>query len=86
MEPETAVGVVCVGGVRRPGAGASVVVAASVDVAAGRALRVGGALSSFRGRRAGRRLAEDDALVAAVAPIAAKGLPAECADPLDERR
>ena len=70
----------------RPGAGASVVVAASVDVAAGGVLRVGGALSWSRGRRARRRLAEDDAPVAAAVRVAAKGLPAQCAGPLDERR
>ena len=74
------------GRVGRPGAGASVVVPASVDVAAGRVLRVGGALSSSRGRRARRRLAEDDEPVAGAVEIAAKGLPAQGADPLDERR
>ena len=67
-------------------AGASVVVAASVDVAAGRALRVGGALSWSRGRRTRRRLAEDDAPVPAVVPSAVQLLLAQCASPLDERR
>jgi len=70
----------------RPGAGASVVVVASVDVAAGRFLCVRGSLSSSRGRRARRRLAEDDAPVAAAVTVAARGLPALGADPLDERR
>ena len=69
-----------------PGAGASVVVAASVDVAVGRVLRVRGALSGSRGRRTRRRMAEDDAPVAVVGSVAAKGLPAQGAGPLDERR
>ena len=73
-------------GTRRPAAGASVVVAALVDVTAGRVVRVGGALSWSRGRRARRRLAEDDVPVAGVVPVAAKGLAAQGAGPLDERR
>ncbi len=62
------------------------VVAASVDVAASGVLRVGGALRWSRGRRARRRLAEDDAPVPAAVPIVAWSLPAQSADPLDERR
>ena len=31
-------------------------------------------------------MAEDDAPVAAAVPVVAEGLPAQCADPLDERR
>ena len=66
--------------------GASAVVAVSVDVASGRVLRVREALSWWRGRRARRRLAEDDAPAAAVVPSAVQGLPAQGAGPLDKRR
>ena len=67
-------------------AGASAVVAVSVDVASGRILRVGGALSWSWGRRARRRLAEDDTPAAAVVPSAVQGLQAQGADRVDERR
>ena len=68
------------------GAGASAIVAAPVDVAACSVLRLRGTLSWSRRRRAGRRLAEDDAPATVVVPVAVEGLPAQGAGPLDERR
>ena len=61
-------------------------VVASVDVPSGRVLRVGGALNWSRRRWDRGRLAEDDAPAVAVVPVAVKGLPAQGAGPLDERR